>query len=306
MQTATILPPSDEGWSPAGIESGGPGWWAGNSRVYLGAVDGGPVVLNSPREHTKLIAPGSGGSSMRRLLAQEGLGPAIVSHDELGVVSADISAEFAVMTYSRCEANDLRDAVIDLHAAVRDMDGDDEDASVEIALPTISIVQELRRLRGIMATLNMTLADGAEQAVHELDRLAPALADGPDPRPTLGDATLSNVMRSTERLQLVGGTLAGSMDPSYIAGSLINELAPYFGSPEEVFERFWGSWDSQLYARARLLAIADDIRWAYITRIATATSMERGFVTGPYGNHRAKRAVVAVMTPEFRRWKRTA
>jgi hypothetical protein len=298
---ASFLVP-EVGWDRAPVESGGPGWWAGNTRVFRGRAGERSYILKVPREHRAEIMPFDASAAMAAALDEAGLGPEVLAADGGATITADLSPTCRVANYARIRSAGALDAVVGLHRSV---------AGLPTRLPYLSIVDEIRRLRSALVALDMELPDGAAPVLATAVRLMPLLAESaagsPETAPTIGDASTTNLMLDEGGgILAVGTTMSAAMDRAYVAGALINELSPYFAEPRAVFELFWGSWDPAAYARARLFGVLDDLRWACVSRIATARTTDTGFVASLYGNLRIRHATTVLGDPDFDRWRRAA
>jgi len=266
------------------VIAGGPGWWSGNGIIQL---DDDGAVRKTPRAHASMIGDPAAQIALKRALAASGWGPEIIRADRDGVVMTDVRADgFRVGTHLRLTDAALFDGLLGGHRAIARMDA---------VLPELDVFDELARLRGILDRLPIAPPASIAPLEHAIATVRGSWDAGPAPVPTLGDATAGNVMvRDDGSVLFVGGTLAARMDPHCLAGSLIAEFAPHLMSAREVFERFWGSFDAESFARAQTLALADDLRWAYISRIATALSADADFSPSLYGMFRAKRGLWAL------------
>ncbi|MCL8025326.1 phosphotransferase family protein [Nocardioides bruguierae] len=279
------------------IAAGGPGWWSGNSRLLVSAVHPG-VVRKSARPHAAHLTTPGAEVALRRAAADAGLGPWVTEVDE-GLEMPDLRASgYRVATYARMAVPLRVESMVDAFRQIGDLDVD---------LPVLDVLADLARLRGVLATLPVVPPAETEPLERVVVELRALLADGPPPVPSFADVTTGNVMvDAAGRLQLVGGTFAAAVDPLFTAGCLIAELCPHLAEPEDVFTWFWGSFDRSAYARAQLYAIADDLRWAYVSRIATACKDDKGFVPELYGVHRTRRGLWALKDASFRDWKAAA
>ncbi len=284
-------------WVPLPVAAGGPGWWSGNAVVQQTVIDGVAVVRKTARAHTPLVAPVAS-TALRTAMGEQGLGPRIVIDDaEDGLISHDLTATCRVGTFTRL-TEPLIGAILATHSAIGRLD---------ISLRRVDPCVEVQRLLAALQRFSMPLPAGAEAVLRCLPAAATALGAGSIFEPTLGDATVSNVMiQDDQAVRLVGGTLEAEMDRAYIAGCLVAEFAPFFRRPEAVFEQFWGSWDPQQYARARLFSLIDDVRWMCISRLATFTNESGDFTPSPYGSLRLRHALGLVDDSEFTTWMRQA
>lgn len=277
------------------IVPGGPGWWSGNSEIE---VDGFRV-RKRPRAHATEISRQGAQFTLRSAVADIGLGPA-VEIEGADLLCNDLRASgYLVGTYSRLRNTPgALDSVIDAHRAV---------AELPVALPVVDIVDELADLRRIVASPEVAPPSSAAPLERFISSVQDELRDGPLPVPTFSDATAGNAMvRENGSVQLVGGTLAAATDPHYVAGVLIAEFAPHLRSAEEVFERFWGRWDPAAFARAKLFSVADDLRWTYISLIASARNKDPEFLSSLYGQFRAMRGRYAMLDAQIPKGKETA
>ena len=87
-----------------------------------------------------------------------------------------------------------------------------------------------------------------------------------------GDGNVSNTLvhRRTGEVGLIDWDSAGRMDPMQDLGTLLGEFARFDLEGRALFEAYWGRFDASLYARARLYAAADALKWGLIGAYADA------------------------------------
>ncbi len=288
-------------WEPqTSIVPAGPGWWSGNTTVFHGThPEHGSLILRQPRAHRSALGDPAHAVAFATALASAGLGPEVIASTSDGaIITRDIGEDHHLATLSRVMSGNLLVPLLAAHRQVGTLTAD---------LPEIDSVDELARLVGVAARLGMSLPDGAEAVLQEISTFAPKLHATSETHVATGDAMLSNIMLGPDTsVAFVGGTLAGRRSRTATAGMLVAELAPYVAAPEEVFETFWGSWDARAYARAQLFGIIDDIRWAAISRIATARSTHPNFAPSFLGGVRVRHALATLSDPAYSSWKERA
>lgn len=277
------------------IVPGGPGWWSGNSSIEV--ADG--QVRKTPRVHVSQISHPESQLVLRTAVADAGLGPAVTPQVD-GLVMPDLRHDgYGVATYGRLRRiPGSMEKLIDAHRMV---------SRLPVTLPVLDVFAEIARLRGVVAGLQIAPPSSAAPVEYFVADVRALLDDGPAPVPSFGDATSGNAMvREDGSVALVGGTLASAVDPHYTAGVVIAEFAPHLAPAEEVFERFWGTWDTGSFARAQFYSIVDDLRWSYISRIATAHNEDPSFVASLYGQFRTTRARATLKDSRIQEWRRIA
>ncbi|UFS58614.1 hypothetical protein [Subtercola endophyticus] len=295
-------------WETTDIVAGGPGWWSGNSVIDAGVRDGTHLIRKTPREHLGLIVTDPGAQlRLKVALDASGLGPAVIELDDVpegaagadhAIVMEDLRPSHRVATLGRLAAPGLVDRVIDAHRAVADL---------QLDLPTLNIFDELRRLQAVVAAEGSSApADSAaiEAAVASLEATLPA----DQLVASLGDATAGNhlIADDGESISLVGGTLACVLDRRHLAGILLAEFGWFCGDPHDIVERALGSTDADDFRSAVRYSLLEDLRWGYISRIATARNADDSFVSSLYGMWRVRRAMFTMSQPGFDDWRRAA
>jgi hypothetical protein len=279
---------------PAPVTAGGPGWWAGNSIIEQAALASGPVIRKTPRAHAAHISPAAtGAAALKIALGEAGLGPRVLAHDRASgaVTMSAPGPDFELGTYSRILKSGALGAIVQAHRAVGELTGGPNDESLT-ALPAVPVVAEMRRLSAAAALVGAMRPADSAHLDSSVARLTGMLGGSEPTVPSLGDATAGNVLLgSSGQVLLLGGTLAARLEPAHVAGCLLAEFGHFVAEPREVFELYWGAFDPEAYERARLFAILEDLRWGYISRIATALNSDDEFVASLYGLWRVRRGM---------------
>ncbi|WP_143338124.1 hypothetical protein [Demequina sp. NBRC 110054] len=282
-------------WTALPIIPAAPGWWGGNTHVYVERTGEGEVVHRLARAHRARVMPFDASADLVGALASAGLGPELVSSEPGHLVTRCLEPGAIVLNHTRIREHGLIGRVLGMHRAV---------AALDVAVPVLDPVAEVERLLGVLTDLGTTLPYGGDEAARLVLDSRDALTATEAAVPSLGDAAATNLLLLPDgSLQAVGGTLACAVDPAYTAGALLAEYAPYLGSPEELFMDVWGGWDAAAYRRARLFGLVDDVRWAAISRIAAVLADNPGFVASHTGNLRVKHAVATMHDPELESWR---
>ena len=155
----------------------------------------------------------------------------------------------------------------------------------------------LDRARSIDAALP---GDVAALAAWSRAAAAAVAASGIDPRPCHNDGSASSLMvDGGDAVRLVDFDDAGQSDPIYDLALLLNE-ASAFGDPwAEGVAAYAGSAEARLVHRARVYAVADDIRWGIRGWLLSASSPRRSVEFLKYGEWRLLRARGALREPDF-------
>lgn len=129
---------------------------------------------------------------------------------------------------------------------------------------------------------------------------AAVAASGTDPRPCHNDGSASSLMvGENDAVRLVDFDDSGQSDPIYDLALLLNE-ASAFGDPWTAgVAAYAGSAQPRLVDRARVYAVADDIRWGIRGWLLSARSPRRDVEFLKYGEWRLLRARMALREPDF-------
>lgn len=280
------------------IAGGSPGWWSGNAEIRRSARPG--LLVKVPRRHASRIGTADNHARSRIALGKAGLGPRVLLHHGEAIVQDELSRqEWQVLTFTRLTAEGRLARFIDLHSEI---------ASSVHGLEEVAPMAQLSRLRSVMADLGVHAAPELAVAERALEQVGDRLDSG-GPRVTfLGDCSCSNMMvrRDGAQMRAVGGTLAVATDPVHVAGALVAELVPYVTDARHVLQALRGSLveavDDVTFARANLYALAEDVKWVYISRIASAPAFEPRFNSSVYAMVRARRAELVIRQGQYRRW----
>lgn len=129
---------------------------------------------------------------------------------------------------------------------------------------------------------------------------AAVAASGTDLSPCHNDGSASSLMLGEgDTVRLVDFDDAGQSDPIYDLALLLNE-ASAFGDPWAAgVAAYAGSAEARLVDRARVYAVADDIRWGLRGWLLSALSRRRDVEFLKYGEWRLLRARMALREPDF-------
>lgn len=276
------------------ILPGSPGWWSGNSEVLRSTADA--FLVKVPRAHAPLVSFDDNHGVLREMLFERELGPEVLGIQEGVVCQRDLGPEWHVATFTRLRRRaGLVPRVIALH---RDI------AAASVSLTSWTGMQQLARLRMSLAEVGAWSPPEVSRAERILEQVGDRLDSGLARVAFLGDASTSNVMLHSahEDVRAVGGTLAVAADPLQVAGALIAELVPFFGSAEEIFTAYWGARNPAAFSRACLYALLEDVKWTYVSRIAAAPAVDSRFNSSVYSFVRARHADYLMKDKEYRQW----
>jgi hypothetical protein len=279
------------------IAGGSPGWWSGNAEIRRSARPG--LLVKVPRRHASRVGTADNHARSRVALGEAGLGPRVLLHDGEVIVQEELRhEEWQVLTFTRLMREGRLARFTNLHTEI---------ASSVQGLQETAPITQLAKLRAVMADLGVHAAPEIAVAERVLEQVGDRLDSG-RPRVTfLGDCSCSNAMvrRDGTEMRAVGGTLAVATDPVHVAGALVAELVPYVTDAWHVLQALRGSLvetDDVTFARANLYALAEDVKWVYISRIASANAFESRFNSSVYSMVRARRAELVIRQGQYRRW----
>jgi len=138
--------------------------------------------------------------------------------------------------------------------------------------------------------------------ILDLVRLAGAAcaASQGEPVPIHGDGNISNILiNHAGDVMLVDFDRAGNGDFLEDVGSFLVEAYSFEAEARDAFARFFGSFDEAAFERARLLGVADDLRWGLIGALQAHLSPRREHEFYKYANWRFLRARTAVRDPRY-------
>lgn len=121
-----------------------------------------------------------------------------------------------------------------------------------------------------------------------------------EPVPIHGDGNISNILvNASGDVMLVDFDRAGNGDFLEDVGSFLAEAYSFEAEARDAFIRFFGRFDEAAFDRARLLGIADDLRWGLIGALQAHLSPRREHEFYKYANWRFLRARTAARDPRY-------
>jgi hypothetical protein len=252
---------------PAPPTLASPSWWGADSVRHRAATENRTVFVKRIQPFARAYVHPQAAFAAAEAAGQAGLGPQVLSAD---AAAGELVLEDLTTTHKTGTLYDFLDAGdLDRLAQLR--------RSVRILAPAVTrraiVFDELRSVLehavanaaalpgdlGWMLRIVGTIEERIDVAGYELEFCH-------------GDGNASNVMvhRDNGELALVDWDVAGLMDPMQDLGTLLGEHAGFDLEGRRLFESYWGAFDAALYARARLYAAVDAVRWALIGAYADA------------------------------------
>lgn len=255
----------------AGTTMASPSWWGADSERYSArassadAVAGSAAYVKVMEPHARDYVDVACSFAAAHAAGEAGIGPKVFIAD----------ADRAVLV--------MEDFTGVSHTATMDLFDEASDVSALVALRTsVHGLRGITRRAGVFEDLDQVRrliekVGGALPLDFDwiMRTLSPAQARiesaGFDPVPCHGDGNVSNVLVLDDgSMRLLDWDTAAVMDPMQDLGALLAEIRPFDSDAREVFEMYWGSFDSALFDRARVYGIADSLRWALIGSYADA------------------------------------
>lgn len=284
-------------WQPVhGLVGQLTGWGLSSSLSTAVVAGVGPVIAKSDRPHVAHVPGGSARVSAALAAAAAGLGPAVVDVGPAdGRIVQVLRTDLAPGTLGRLSTYGAVEAVLAARVAFRGLDVD---------LPVRDLASDVRALQQVAEQLGYHAVDEVRRLFPLVDPIAEAVADGPAPEPSWGPADTSNVLVGpTGEVQLVGGTLAGLLDPLADVALVLNDLAPALLDDGDVMQATWGDDHPGAYARVRLYTVLDDLRSALYAVVAELTSGTPADDYWGFHNYRVRRAqLTAFGSGRFDTW----
>lgn len=254
---------SDETLAAPDPTSASPQWWGADStRARLRNADTGDSVFvktMTPAAGTYIDIPGTFAAAT--VAGAAGIGPAVLSAD---VDRGELVMEDLTGVYNTASIRDFNDSAL-MDSFVRNRRG-----MWVLDAPDVrhaSVFDDVRMLHGKVEAAGAELPSDLPWMLSVLDDAEARInANGVDPVLIHGDSNASNlaVNRLTGNAKLIDYDWAAYADPLQDIGSVLLELSINYHSPEEIFERYWGSFDTGLFSRAMCYRAADAVRGGLI------------------------------------------
>ena len=279
---------------PAFAVLASPGWHGVDGVHWRAVVAGQPLHIKSMHADAAGYIDVPCAFRAARAAADLGVGPPLLAADpETGVlVMADVSATHRTGTLDRVDPDAVLGSIIAAKQAFQ--------RSPALGRPTDAFA-EVERFAGAARAAGASLPQDIAWLLASIAEVGAAIAAcGRDSVPAHGDGNVSNVLIAEDgSVLLVDWDRAGDMDPFEDLGSLLAELAPQEPEARAIFERWHGSMDEGLLARAMLYGAADDLRWGLIAATLAATSPRTSLEFLKFANWRFLRCRMAVRDPRF-------
>jgi Phosphotransferase enzyme family len=223
-----------------------------------------------------------------------GIGPMVVSADPASgvLVMEDLNAGWRVGTLDRMLDRRILDAALAARKAFQEG-------------PPLSksrgVFEEIEHFHAAVTAAAAALPTGADWLLAEL-RFAAAEMKGAScsPVPIHGDGNVSNLLISEAgEVRLIDWDRATNADPLEDLGSFLIEAFDHEPDAWEAFVRHTGGRDDRAFNRARIFAIADDLRWGLIGALLAARSPRKTQEFYKFANWRFLRCRMAVRDPRF-------
>ena len=171
---------------------------------------------------------------------------------------------------------------------------------------TLTVFDHIEELHEAISSGKAYVPADYVQLIANSRKIAAALAAaGYDAVPSHGDGNASNLMvHKSGAVRLVDFDLAANRDPYEDLGSHLAEAFWFTSDAAVAFEHFHGVMDEQLFARTRLYAVADDLRWAMIGLLHSHRSPRKIVEYLKFAEWRMLRARMAMRHPNFERLMR--
>lgn len=279
---------------PAFAVLASPGWHGVDGLHWRAVVDGQPLHIKSMHPDAAGYVDVPCAFRAAQAAADLGVGPALLAVDpKAGVlVMADVSATHRTGTLDRTHPDAVLGSIIAAKQAFQ--------RGPALGRPSDAFA-EVERFAGAARAAGASLPQDIAWLLASIAEAGAAIAAcGRDSVPAHGDGNVSNVLIAEDgSVLLVDWDRAGDMDPFEDLGSLLAELAPQEPEARAIFERWHGSMDEGLFARANLYGAADDLRWGLIAATLAATSPRTSLEFLKFANWRFLRCRMAVRDPRF-------
>lgn len=225
---------------------------------------------------------------------EAGIGPRVIEADVASgiLVTENLSAEWRVAGLEACRDPSFVDKVFDVRrrfgevvALRRDVDvfADIERFHAQAVSCGAPIPADTPWLLDTLLFAGQTMGKSAARAI-----------------PVHGDGNVSNILLDKQGdVRLVDWDRAGNGDPLEDIGSFLIEAFAFEPEARDAFRRNFGTLEETAFDRARILGIADDLRWALIAAIQAHVSDRRVNEFYKFANWRFLRARMGVRSPRF-------
>lgn len=238
-----------------------PQWWGADSiRARMRDVESGGVVF------VKTMTPASAtyidyASSFAAATAagDAGIGPKVLHADVTNgeLVMEDLTGRFSTASNRDFNDTNLMDRFVKNRRGMWKLEAD--------GIRHASVFDDIRNLHGKCDADGVILPPDIRWMLSVIDDAEERIkAAGVDEVLIHGDCNASNlaVDRGSGDGKLLDYDWAAYADPLQDIGSVLLELSINEHDPEEIFERYWGSFDVGLFSRAMCYRAADAVRGA--------------------------------------------
>jgi hypothetical protein len=244
-----------------------PSWWGADSTRERIATDSGVVFVKTMTPFSRAYADAAAAFAAAVAAGESGIGPRVLA---AAPEQGRLELEDLTETHKTGTLYDFLDpARLAAIAALR--------RSVSELRPAVTrravVFDEIRKLRESALARNAQLPADLSWLLRSVGDFEKRVeAAGYDLVFAHGDGNASNTMLhlDTGQIALLDWDAAGLMDPMQDLGTLLGEFARFDDEGRALFEAYWGSFDASLYARARLYAAADALKWGLIGAFADA------------------------------------
>ena len=247
-----------------------PSWWGADSECFdvrsMGETSTLPAAfVKSMIKHSGSYVDVPQAFAAATEAGEVGVGPSVYASDaSTGIlVLENLVDTSSTATLNVFDDDDRLERLIRLRERVREFGS---------ITRTGSVFDDIRTLTDLAVANAVRLPADFDWMARMLAMAeAKIVATGVDVTPCHGDGNVSNVLLADDgRMLLVDWDVAAVMDPLQDIGTLLAEVRPFDSSARVAFEMAWGSFDQELFDRARVYGVADCVRWGLIGAYADA------------------------------------
>jgi hypothetical protein len=266
----------------------------GDSLLARDKESGGTLFIKSMHADTAFYIDVKAAFDAAARAGDAGIGPRVIKADAASgvLITEDLTGEWRVAGLEACRNPSFIDKVFDARrrfGEVAPLSGD------------VDVFADIERFHAIVLSSGAPTPADTPWLVDTLRFAAEQIGKGSGASmPIHGDGNVSNILVNKQsEVRLVDWDRAANGDPLEDAGSFLVEAFPFEPEARDAFRRNFPDLDEAAFDRARIMGVADDLRWGLIAAIQAHLSERRVNEFYKFANWRFLRARMAVREPRF-------
>lgn len=266
----------------------------GDSLIARDRESGASLFIKSMHADTAFYIDVRAAFDAAAKAGEAGVGPRVVRADAASgvLITEDLTGEWRVAGLEACRDPSFVDKVFAVRRRF---------AEVGPLLKDVDVFADIERFHAMVRSSGAPTPADTPWLVDTVLFAAEQIGKSPVARvPIHGDGNVSNILIDRRGdVRLVDWDRAANGDPMEDAGSFLVEAFAFEPEAREAFRRNFPGLGEAAFDRARVLGVADDLRWGLIAAIQAHLSERRVNEFYKFANWRFLRARMAVREPRF-------